>query len=233
VLEALFCTSQRYLDEGLAWQTERPWFEPRYHQALRNLRKSSPKSFSQIYDSMQANAALLSATLKPSILDIAGDILGVRDFELATTSPMLRMDPPFDQRNSLDWHQERSYYHQNDNGDHGLVMWLPIMDAFEEHGAMRVRPNSHRKGWVKPLYDPQTDQLSSQQYVVPQAVLDSYPAHQIEVTRGTAVFFSFHLFHQSGLNQSDLIRLTMARRFHIATKADFHPNKVRSLLVER
>ena len=39
----------------------------------------------------------------------------------------LRMDTPFDKRNSLDWHQDASYYRDKTiDGSNGLVMWIAL-----------------------------------------------------------------------------------------------------------
>ena len=38
------------------------------------------------------------------------------------------MEAPSDSRNLYDWHQDQSYYPQNEgNGEKGLVVWVPLL----------------------------------------------------------------------------------------------------------
>ena len=59
------------------------------------------------------------------------------------------MDPPTDDRNSLDWHQEASYYKQNLDPSHGIVAWIPLHDVRIAHGPVMVCPGSHREGLLE------------------------------------------------------------------------------------
>ena len=50
----------------------------------------------------------------------------------------IRLDPPNDDRNTLAWHQDSSYYRQNNSGKNGLVVWSPIIKLEKKYGNIRI-----------------------------------------------------------------------------------------------
>ena len=58
----------------------------------------------------------------------------------------IRLDPPNDDRNTLAWHQDSSYYRQNNSGKNGLVVWSPIIKLEKNMGTLEFIKDSFKIG---------------------------------------------------------------------------------------
>ena len=59
----------------------------------------------------------------------------------------IRLDAPKDNRNALEWHQDSSYYRQNESGKNGVVVWSPlIQDITLEMGPLEFLRRSQNIG---------------------------------------------------------------------------------------
>src|SRR5258708_30826928 len=87
---------------------------------------------------------------------------------------MFRMDPPNDKRNALHWHQDRAYYPQNENGDHGLVVTIALQDIAMETGAVVICPGSQREGFVPVVKETKADYETTEQRGIPAHLIERY-----------------------------------------------------------
>jgi hypothetical protein len=222
-LDVLFETvaSLLALHDGLPAPTG-GWSDGAFQGRMQRLRLEDPRAFGLLYDAVSVSAALASATTVPAVVDAASSLL--RDRVLAATGAMVRMDPPGDIRNRLEWHQECSYYTQNADPGNGLVVWFPLHDHQPEHGPVEVRTGSHVEGHIEPEAEA-GGALVSEQYRVPDAYVEGYPSHAVVARPGDVLFFDMRLFHRSGINVSDEIRFSGGVRFHRMTSGDFTPGR--------
>lgn len=202
------------------------WTSDEFHSALIKLRQDQPKIVARIYDSLQTNAAVQSVVAKQGVLDACAHLLGDEPGGLSTTGLMIRMDFPGDQRNRLHWHQERSYYSQNDDGNNGLVLWAAMHFADEAIGTIRVCPGSHSEGFIQVPLSGKDNRITSEQFMVPDNYVSKYTEKQITVNAGDAVLFSMNLFHASGTNTTNRVRLSFGVRYHRASTPDFHVGRL-------
>lgn len=224
LLRTLIRLLAKYLPErrlGIA-----SWEDGDMHDALRHLRQVAPRRFGLLYDTLQGCLAVQGVSCNPSIASIAASLLHDSPDGLTTSGVQFRMDPPADERNRLDWHQDNTYYPQNDCGDHGLVAWVPLFDLAAEHGPLVVLPGSHRLGTVAQVsHDPGRPAGTTQQMRVPSAVVERFPHETVSMAAGDAGFFHMDLVHRGGHNQSSRVRFAALARYHRMLTDDFHPGR--------
>lgn len=212
-------------DDGALDGLDRPWEEAAFDRKMIALRAARPDVFGALYDSAQSSAELFRLLASPAALAIAAGCLGERpeDLSCSGSGHMLRMDPPKDRRNVLDWHQDRSYFQQNVNGANGLVLTVPLQDTPAELGALEICPGSHKEGFVRAEIENKKDDITTQQRLVPADRIARYEKTIVGAKAGDAFVIEMNLFHRSGVNQSERIRYSAIGRYHRMMAEDFVP----------
>ena len=200
-----------------------PWNLELFHKKLIDLRQKDPESFGAIYDSLKTSLSLTQLVTDDKIIDHVTKFLKSKSSDLSISEPMCRLDIPNDKRNTLDWHQERSFFPQNRNGLNGLVCWIPLTDITKEMGPIHISPKSHAEGQLKLSIEEKKNTSYTTQIPVPKEFTNKYEDLVVPVNAGDAVFFNMLLFHRSGQNISNKIRFVIQGRFHISTADDFIP----------
>ena len=203
-----------------------PFESDAFHSEMRRFRAETSTIFGAMYDTVQVSASLQQAMSSPAIVTAAAQLLGDEPESLSVTGQMLRMDAPEDRRNVLDWHQEASYYDQNERPENGLVCWVPMQDLQPGHGSMWFCSGSHRDGPAPVEARPKETYESSEQLRVPASIVARYQTIQVLCRAGDVVFFHMHLIHQSGRNVSSDFRFTAGARFHRMLTGDFLPGRL-------
>ena len=202
---------------------EKPWNTELFHKKLIEFRQKDPESFGAIYDSLKTSLTLTQLVTDNKVVDFVAKFLKIKPSDLSISEPMCRLDVPNDKRNTLDWHQERSFFPQNRNGLNGLVCWIPLTDITEEMGPMHISPRSHAEGQLKLSNRTKKNTSYTTQIPVPEEFVSKYEDLAVHTNAGDAVFFNMLLFHRSGQNISNKIRLATQGRFHTSTADDFIP----------
>ena len=202
---------------------ERPWNMELFHKKLIELRKKDVESFGAIYDSLKTSITLTQLVTDDKVVDYVAKFLKIKSSDLSISEPMCRLDVPNDKRNRLDWHQERSFFPQNRNGLNGLVCWIPLTDITEEMGPIHISPRSHTEGQLKLSNERKKNISYTTQIPIPEEFTSKYEDLVVFANAGDAIFFNMLLFHSSGQNISNKIRLAIQGRFHTSTADDFIP----------
>jgi len=202
---------------------DKPWNTELFHKKLIEFRQKDPESFGAIYDSLKTSLTLTQLITDNKVADFVAKFLKIKPSDLSISEPMCRLDVPNDKRNTLDWHQERSFFPQNRNGLNGLVCWIPLTDITEEMGPMHISPRSHAEGQLKLSNKTKKNTSYTTQIPVPEEFVSKYEDLAVRANAGDAVFFNMLLFHRSGQNISNKIRLATQGRFHTSTADDFIP----------
>ena len=202
---------------------EKPWNTELFHKKLIEFRQKDPESFGAIYDSLKTSLTLTQLITDNKVVDFVAKFLKIKPSDLSISEPMCRLDVPNDKRNTLDWHQERSFFPQNRNGLNGLVCWIPLTDITEEMGPMHISPRSHAEGQLKLSNRTKKNTSYTTQIPVPEEFVSKYEDLAVRANAGDAVFFNMLLFHRSGQNISNKVRLATQGRFHTSTADDFIP----------
>ena len=224
LLENIFNLFCRYsTDYQELKNMEKPWNTELFHKKLIEFRQKDPESFGAIYDSLKTSLTLTQLITDNKVADFVAKFLKIKPSDLSISEPMCRLDVPNDKRNTLDWHQERSFFPQNRNGLNGLVCWIPLTDITEEMGPMHISPRSHAEGQLKLSNRTKKNTSYTTQIPVPEEFVSKYEDLAVRANAGDAVFFNMLLFHRSGQNISNKIRLATQGRFHTSTADDFIP----------
>ena len=224
LLENIFNLFCRYsTDYQELKNMEKPWNTELFHKKLIEFRQKDPESFGAIYDSLKTSLTLTQLITDNKVTDFVAKFLKIKPSDLSISEPMCRLDVPNDKRNTLDWHQERSFFPQNRNGLNGLVCWIPLTDITEEMGPMHISPRSHAEGQLKLSNRTKKNASYTTQIPVPEEFVSKYEDLVVRTNVGDAVFFNMLLFHRSGQNISNKVRLATQGRFHTSTADDFIP----------
>jgi len=202
------------------------WDVPAFHQELIRFRRDVPALFGAMYDTLQNCLALQQIFSDPRILEVVSRLLDEDPAGLATSGLMLRMDPPFDERNSLAWHQEASYYTQNLEALNGLVVWTPLLEVTREMGPVEFCLQSHRYGLYGMEHRQKADAQTSEQFRVSDATVARFSPVAPLLRPGSIVAFTMHTLHRSGKNESEFIRFAAGARYHKIFARDFLPGRV-------
>lgn len=208
-------------------KTYKNWEDPAFHEKMLNLRANEAKVFSLIYDTMQVSLPLFSLGSQKNIATKAAELLKVDENSLAASGFMLRMDVPHDNKNKLDWHQDISYFHQNKNGDNGLVIWIPLLAVDSFNGTVKAIEGSHKFGEINPQHKEKEDYITSEQFIIPSKYVDIEKEIDLVAKGGDVAFFNMNLIHRSGDNTSDKIRFVAGVRYHNMASSDFLPGRLK------
>ncbi len=224
LLENIFKLYCKHSDDFESFKgIDNPWQTEIFHKKLIELRKIKPEEFGAIYDSLKTSLSLTQLVTDDKVVENVASLLKIKVSDLSISEPMCRLDVPDDNRNVLNWHQERSFFPQNRDGMNGLVSWIPLTNVTEEMGAIHVSPKSHLEGQLKLTSNKKQDTSYTTQIPVPKDFIEKYDDVIVPINSGDAVFFNMLLFHRSGQNISNEIRFAVQGRFHTSTKEDFIP----------
>ena len=223
LLENIYNLYKKYSNDTELDNIEIPWDNKLFHEKLIKFRQTEPKLFGAIYDSLKTSLTLTQLVSDDSIVKNIAEFLNVSPSDISISEPMCRLDVPNDKRNALEWHQERSFFPQNRDGKNGLVCWIPLMDVTEKNGAIHVSPKSHNDGHIKTSTKQKDNPTHTTQITVPDENVKKYDELVVPVNAGDVVFFNMLLFHRSGDNFSDRVRIAVQGRYHISTADDFIP----------
>lgn len=199
-----------------------PWLSREFDRAMIALRAEDKSAFGALYDSAQGTTELAALVLSDACREMAAGILGDDPASLSFSGLMLRMDTPQDRRNTLNWHQDHSYYPQNSDGRNGMVMTIALQGITKDIGALEVCPGSHMEGFCEPENIPKVDYETSEQRRIPADKVEKYDSTFAEMNAGDALFLHMDLFHKSGDNVTDdKIRYSILTRFHRTLADDF------------
>ena len=223
LLENIYNLYKKYSNDTELDNIEIPWDNKLFHEKLIKFRQTEPKLFGAIYDSLKTSLTLTQLVSDDSIVKNIAEFLNVSPSDISISEPMCRLDVPNDKRNALEWHQERSFFPQNRDGKNGLVCWIPLMDVTEKMGAIHVSPKSHNDGLIKTSTKQKDNPSQTTQITVPDENVKKYDELVVPVNAGDSVFFNMLLFHRSGNNLSNNVRIAVQGRYHISTADDFIP----------
>lgn len=135
---------------------------------------------------------------------------------------LLRINSPVDDRNKLDWHQDSSYFKQNNHGHNGLNCWAPLTKLKLEMGPLEFLENSHKLGCLK-VKKIRKGKFGSLQRKISQKITKKFKIKQYEMNLGDILFMNMDTLHRSGANVSNFFRMTSICRYHNIKSKDFNP----------
>lgn len=217
---------KKYCDHATDLSFDKPWQDPQFHTAMLRFRSENPGLFGFLFDTVQTSIPLWRLGSDQKICTIAAELMGDDPNHLSVTDMLLRMDAPHDTRNKLDWHQDSSYFRQNDLGINGCVCSISMRDVPLENGPLEILPGSHKLGRIEVSSTGKENAITSEQYRVPSDIIKQFTHQQVVLNSGDAIFFNFDLIHRSGFNASEFFRFTAIARYHRMLAPDFKAGRL-------
>ena len=186
-------------------------------EQLTYLRKKNKNKFGIMFDSLQTLAINYKILTSTKILKRVANLLNVDVASITLTDVALRLDPPIDEKNSLGWHQDSSYFRQNDKGINGTVVWMPVTYITKEMGWLEFLEGSHKIGSLnikrnKLLKrDINNKRLSNLKKIL-----------KYDLKLGDALLMNMDMVHRSGKNNSKKFRISLIGRYHNMSTNDFN-----------
>ena len=208
------------------FRQQEPWKDPLFHKAMLQFRSQHPAEFGCLFDTVQTSTALWRLGTDKRLCDVAAELMNDSDDGLSLTDLLLRMDAPNDKRNKLEWHQDSSYFRQNEKGENGCVCSITMRDNTLDNGPLEILPGSQTLGRIDVPSTGKTDALTSEQFFIPLDLTTSFTAERAVLNAGDAIFFNFDLIHRSGANVSEFFRFTAIARYHRMLTDDFKAGRL-------
>lgn len=181
-----------------------------FHKSLLDFRKKNPKKFGEMYDRLNLNASLRSIFYQDKFMKLFAKILGINKANLYINGFMLRLDPPNDKRNSLDWHQDSPYYEMGHPKYNSGVCWVALTNNLKKNGTLIYVPKSHHD--VKKASFFKKNNNYSGQYRL--KINEKKNICHLIAKSGDVSFIHMNTIHKSGENKSKKFRITLGCRFH-------------------
>ena len=194
-------------------------YDKKFHLNLINLKKNNPKKFGSLYDSIQRSLQLYSIICETNLTKYICKLSKLKKENISFNGENIRMDLPNDKLHHLDWHQDRSYYFQNRDGNKGLVCWIPLLDLKKKNGPLQVCVASHKDGFVSKYKKFRKGKKYSYQRKV--KTNNKYRVFSQSLKEGDVIFMNKNTIHSSGKNISDMIRFSLQVRVHDLMDPDY------------
>lgn len=143
--KTIFNRSKIYLNNNKSLKS---FNDMNFHKYLIKLKKKKPKRFGSFYDSIQKSLEIYSIMTDEKLISEVNSITKLKKENLSINGENIRIDLPNDKLHSLNWHQDRSYYFQNRDGNKGLVLWIPLINITKKIGPLKAYAKSHKLGFV-------------------------------------------------------------------------------------
>ncbi len=201
--------SRFYIKNGKKYKSI---YDKNFHSNLIKLKKKEPKKFGSLYDSIQKSLQLYSIILEKKLTEHLKSLTKLSQENMSFNGENIRMDLPNDKLHHLEWHQDRSYYFQNRDGNKGLVLWIPLINLKKNIGPLRVCVSSHKDGFLDNYKKFRKNSKHSFQRKI--YLKKKYKVFSESLQEGDVIFMNKNTIHASGVNKSDFIRFSLQVRVH-------------------
>lgn len=196
------------------------WKSQKFQNSIIKARKVSKKKFGKIYDTLQSTTALKSMMTSDRILSIVEKYINEKRENLIAFNSIVRFDPPFDDRNSVDWHYDL-YPNSGLKVDpiNGVSVTVAFHDTKISHGAPIFLINSHIKNI--PLIVKKNKKNHSETYSIDNKYINAFKRKSFESKKGDILIFPMKMIHKSGKNISNRVRISGLFRYYPTNKKEF------------
>lgn len=195
------------------------WKSQKFQNSIIKARKVSKKKFGKIYDTLQSTIALKSMMTSDRMLSIVEKYTNEKRDKLVGFNSIVRFDPPFDERNSLNWHYD--LYPNNIDVDpvNGVTVVVAFHDTKISHGAPIFLINSHKKNIPLRVNKPKKNY--SETFSIDNKYINGFKKKSFELKIGDILIFPMKMIHKSGKNKSNQLRISGLFRYYPTNKKEF------------
>lgn len=193
-----------------------------FHKDLIKYRMLNKKNFGYFFDTLQTTSINYKILTQSKILSIVNKLLRNTMKCISLTDVSLRIDPPNDNRNSLKWHQDSSYFRQNKNAKNGTVVWLPVFTVNSKTGTIEILEKSYEIGPQNIKRKKSKKNLSSQRDINQKLLKGFKKVHFNLIKPGDAIFMNMDMVHRSSINVGKVNRVSLVGRYHNTISGDYN-----------
>mgnify|MGYP001239567387 CR=1 FL=1 len=189
------------------------------HKEMINFRKKNPKGFADFYDELNLNSSLKSIFFSKKFIKLFAKILKTKKEFVYINGFMLRLDAPYDKRNSVDWHTDSFFFEQTRPNYNAGVCWLALTTNNDKNGSVKFISSSHKSQPEKldKLKFRRKNKFSTYTARLSISKKEKKLLKTTNTSFGDAGIFDINLKHRSGKNTSKKIRISFLCRFHDAS----------------
>ena len=198
------------------------WNDQRFHDSIIDARKKDPIKFGAIYDSLQLTLAAKKILTDVNIIRLISKLFDTELSNVSCRSSIIRLDCPFDTKNSIDWHFDAiSTKNMKHLPEDGISVNISFHETHPMHGSAHFLPGSHTGKHVQKVLNSNKNN-ESDRYIVNEKVLKQFKSFQFSVLDiGDLVFFPMTMIHKSGENSSSKVRISGVFRFYKINSESF------------
>lgn len=127
------------------------------------IRDANPLVGGAIYDTMTTSLTLQKTLTSDKITQYVGYLLGVEITRLSHFFRCMRLDPPGENPNELNWHQDFQDADSPEiDSSEGVTVWIPLTQVGQDEGSIEVCVGSHRNRIIGVNVDPRGGGATSQ-----------------------------------------------------------------------
>ncbi len=193
--------------------------EKEINNFLIKLKKKSPSTIKKIYTTSKHLSTFIQIFENEKIKKLCAKLLKTKSDNLIITDFQFRIDYPQDQKHTLKWHQDSSYYLQDTDGQNSLVCNVSLHNIKKNMGAVWLIPGSHKKR-LKMQQKKGNKNKSGQREIIEK--FDKTFAKQIETNVSDVTIYHPNLIHKSGYNESKKIRYSAIARVYNPLSKSFN-----------
>jgi phytanoyl-CoA hydroxylase len=194
--------TQVYADTGKVWAQ---YFD--FSLPFKNVKPDEPCHFGPaVFDILRC----------PDLLDVVESLIGpeissnpVQHVRLKPPERLTPRDPDSGRvlLGATPWHQDNGVVIEEADDTEMLTVWIPVFEATEANGCLRVVPRNHRAGLLHHCTGTAGHYLRETEFAVDRAT-------PVPMRRGSALFMHRRTPHSSLSNESDDIRWSMDLRYN-------------------
>ena len=196
-----------------------------FHNFVLKKRKEDPEKFSNFYNTLQTNINIFIITSTKKLKNYVKKLLEIKKDFLSCSDFLLRIDAPFDKRNSLDWHQDSSYFKRTNDMNDCCVIWVPLQKIDKQIGPLNLIPSSHLLGGL-PFNRGQKNLLASPQNKINKKYYKNKKIDKFNMSIGDVLLMDSKVIHRSGKNLSKKLRFTILTRMVSTLNKTFIPGRL-------
>ncbi len=212
-----------YFPELFQWLpkkiTLKIWKLRKFQESIIKARKKSKKKFGKIYDTIQLSSSVKKMMTSKNIMNIVEKYTNIKKENFICFNSVIRFDPPFDERNSVDWHYDLYPNSEKIDPINGISVVVALHDIKIEHGSPIFLLNSNKtkiKMRLRTKYDNKSDN-----YKLEKEYFKKFKSKIFEINIGDVLIFPMKTIHKSGKNVSNNVRISGLFRYYPINKKGF------------
>ncbi len=195
------------------------WNNLRFHKSILLARKKSKKNFGKVYDTIQLSNPLKKLMTSENLIKILNDYSKLKKQNFICFNSLVRFDPPFDNRNTVDWHYDLYPNSHKIDPVNGITVVVAFHDTKVVHGAPIFLLNSSQSN-VK-MFLKKNKNNKSDSYLLDKSLFKKFRKKVFEIKTGDVLIFPMKTIHKSGENTSDRVRISGLFRYYPISEKGF------------